>query len=72
MGMIDCSKPIVSSMRGVAVGQGLVMGLMADISLQQKTAGLSTATPRLALRQAIILRLSGPSSVVWQKQNTTC
>ncbi|CAN5229606.1 enoyl-CoA hydratase/isomerase family protein [soil metagenome] len=33
MGIIDCSKPIVSAMRGVAVGQGLVMGLMADISL---------------------------------------
>jgi enoyl-CoA hydratase len=36
MGMIDCSKPIISAMRGVAVGQGLVMGIMADISLATK------------------------------------
>lgn len=36
MGMVDCSKPIISAMRGVAVGQGLVMGLMADISLATK------------------------------------
>lgn len=36
MGIIDCSKPIISAMRGVAVGQGLVMGIMADISLATK------------------------------------
>ena len=31
--MIDCSKPIVSAMRGVAVGAGLVCGIMADVSI---------------------------------------
>lgn len=36
MGIIDCSKPIVSAMRGVAVGQGLVIGMMADISIATK------------------------------------
>jgi enoyl-CoA hydratase len=32
-GIINCSKPIVSAMRGVAVGAGLVCGLLADISI---------------------------------------
>jgi len=36
MGIIDCSKPIVSAMRGVAVGQGLVIGMLADVSLATK------------------------------------
>ena len=31
--LIDCSKPIVSAMRGPAVGAGLVCGLLADISI---------------------------------------
>jgi len=32
-GLINCSKPIVSAMRGPAVGAGLVCGLLADISI---------------------------------------
>ncbi len=32
-GLIDCRKPVVSAMRGVAVGAGLVCGLLADISI---------------------------------------
>lgn len=31
--VIDCSKPVVSAMHGVAVGAGLVVGLLADISI---------------------------------------
>ena len=36
--VIDCSKPIVSAMRGPAVGAGLVIGLLADVSIASKTA----------------------------------
>jgi enoyl-CoA hydratase len=32
-GVVNCSKPVVSAMRGVAVGAGLVCGLLADISI---------------------------------------
>ena len=35
--MVDCSKPIVSAMRGVAVGQGLVIGMMADVTVATKS-----------------------------------
>jgi enoyl-CoA hydratase len=31
--LINCSKPVVSAMRGPAVGAGLVCGLLADISI---------------------------------------
>src|SRR5229473_2093661 len=34
--IVNCSKPVVSAMRGVAVGAGLVCGLLADISIATK------------------------------------
>ncbi|WP_337187119.1 enoyl-CoA hydratase/isomerase family protein [Phenylobacterium sp.] len=33
MNMVDCQTPVVSAMRGVAVGAGLVCGLLADVSI---------------------------------------
>jgi enoyl-CoA hydratase len=33
MNIIDCHTPVVSAMRGVAVGAGLVCGLLADVSI---------------------------------------
>jgi Enoyl-CoA hydratase/carnithine racemase len=42
--VINCSKPIVSTMRGPAVGAGLVAGILADVSIASKKAASSTAT----------------------------
>src|SRR5258708_28117683 len=39
-GMINCEKPIVSAINGVAVGAGLVVALLADISLCAQDAPL--------------------------------
>jgi len=36
--VINCSKPIVSAMRGPAVGAGLAVGLLADISIASRSA----------------------------------
>ena len=36
--LINCSKPVVSAMRGPAVGAGLVCGLLADISIASHDA----------------------------------
>lgn len=47
--MINCSKPIVSAMRGPAVGAGLVVGLLADISIATKTAKLIDGHTRLGV-----------------------
>lgn len=47
--MINCGKPIVSAMRGPAVGAGLVIGLLADISIAAKTAKLIDGHTKLGV-----------------------
>lgn len=42
-GMIDCDKPIVSAINGVAVGAGLAVALLADISVCAEDAKLIDA-----------------------------
>ena len=44
-GIINWDKPIVSVMHGPAVGAGLVAGLLADISITTKTAGIVDGHP---------------------------
>src|ERR1022692_3620036 len=44
--VINCSKPVVSAMDGVAVGAGLVVGLLADISIAGHSARLVGGTTR--------------------------
>src|SRR2546428_12131710 len=38
--MLYCSKPIVAAINGVAVGAGVVVGLLADISIMAESARL--------------------------------
>ena len=47
--IINCSKPIVSAMRGPAVGAGLVCGLLADISIASKDARIIDGHTRLGV-----------------------
>jgi len=47
--VIDCSKPIVSAMRGPAVGAGLVCGLLADISIATPQARIIDGHTRLGV-----------------------
>jgi enoyl-CoA hydratase len=47
--MIDCEKPIVSAINGVAVGAGLVVGLLADISICATDARLGDGHVRLGV-----------------------
>jgi len=47
--IINCSKPIVSAMRGVAVGAGLVCGLLADISIASKECRIIDGHTRLGV-----------------------
>src|SRR5262245_27756422 len=67
--VISCNKPVVSAMRGVAVGAGLACGLLADISIATKTAGSLTATRDWVSRQEIMPRSSGRSYAVSQRRN---
>jgi enoyl-CoA hydratase len=47
--MINCTKPIISAVRGPAVGGGLVCAILSDISVVSKTAKLIDGHTRLGL-----------------------
>ncbi|HUB44267.1 MAG TPA: enoyl-CoA hydratase/isomerase family protein [Acetobacteraceae bacterium] len=47
--IINCSKPVVSAIRGPAVGAGLVCGLLSDISIAAKDARLIDGHTRLGV-----------------------
>jgi enoyl-CoA hydratase len=47
--VIECSKPIVSAIHGPAVGAGLVVGLLADISVAARSARIIDGHTRLGV-----------------------
>jgi len=47
--IIDCCKPTVSALNGVAVGAGLVAGLLCDISIAGKSARIIDGHTRLGV-----------------------
>jgi enoyl-CoA hydratase len=47
--IVNCEKPIVSAINGVAVGAGLVVGLMADISICAEDARLGDGHVKLGV-----------------------
>ena len=47
--VINCGKPVVSAMRGVAVGAGLACGLLADISIATKDCRIIDGHTRLGV-----------------------
>ncbi|HKE41759.1 MAG TPA: enoyl-CoA hydratase/isomerase family protein [Casimicrobiaceae bacterium] len=47
--VINCSKPIVSAIHGPAVGAGLVVGLLADISIAARNARIIDGHTRLGV-----------------------
>src|SRR5499426_3146150 len=57
--VINCSKMIVSAMHGPAVGAGLVVGLLADISIAAKNARIIDGHTRLGVAAG------DHSAIVW-------
>jgi enoyl-CoA hydratase/carnithine racemase len=47
--VLECSKPIVSAMRGPAVGAGLVAALLADVSIAARDARIIDGHTRLGV-----------------------
>jgi enoyl-CoA hydratase len=47
--MLDCDKPIISAINGVAVGAGLAVALLADISIMSETARITDGHVRLGV-----------------------
>jgi enoyl-CoA hydratase/carnithine racemase len=48
-GVINCSKPVVSAIRGPAVGAGLVVALLADVSVAGRSATIVDGHTRLGV-----------------------
>jgi len=48
-GMIDFPKPVISAIHGPAVGAGLIVAMMADISIAAKTAKIVDGHTRLGV-----------------------
>jgi enoyl-CoA hydratase len=57
-GVIGCSKPIVSAIHGAAVGAGLAVALLADISVAARTARIIDGHTRLGA-------VAGDHAAVW-------
>jgi enoyl-CoA hydratase len=47
--VINCSKPVVSAIHGPAVGAGLVVGLLADVSIAGRSARIIDGHTRLGV-----------------------
>ena len=49
LNVVNCSKPVVSAIHGVAVGAGLVAALLADVSVAGRTARIIDGHTRLGV-----------------------
>ena len=49
MGALDCSKPVIAAVHGAAVGAGLALALLADISIVAEDATLAEGHVRLGI-----------------------
>jgi enoyl-CoA hydratase len=47
--LVNCSKPVVSAINGAAVGAGLVVGLLADVSIAGRSARIIDGHTRLGV-----------------------
>jgi enoyl-CoA hydratase len=47
--IVNCRKPVISAMRGVAVGAGLVCGILADVSIAAKDCRITDGHTRLGV-----------------------
>jgi len=47
--VVNCNKPIISAINGVAVGAGLVVGILADVSIAGKSARIIDGHTRLGV-----------------------
>ncbi len=58
--IIDCNKPIISAINGPAAGAGLVVGLLADISIAGKRARIVDGHPRLGVAAGDVAAIIWP------------
>ena len=71
--IINCNKPIISAIDGVAVGAGLVVGILADVSICGKSARIVDGHTRLGVAAGDdVACIIGPCFAGSPRRNTTC
>ncbi len=70
--IVNCEKPIVSAINGVAVGAGLVVALLADVSICAEDAKWGTDTSNSGSPPETMRRSSGRCWPAWPRRGTTC
>lgn len=58
--IINCNKPIISAINGPAAGAGLVVGILADISIAGRRAKLVDGHPRLGVAAGDVAAIIWP------------
>ena len=69
--VINCNKPIISAINGVAVGAGLVVGILADISICGKSARIVDGHTRLGVAAGDVACIIGRCSAGSRRRNIT-
>ena len=70
--MIECDTPIISAINGVAVGAGLAVALLADISIIDEDARFTDGHLRSVSPPVTTPWRSGRCCVAWPRPSTTC
>jgi len=70
--IINCNKPIISAINGVAVGAGLVVGILADVSICGKSARIVDGHTRLGVAAGDVAVSSGRCFAGLPRRSTTC
>ena len=58
--IINCNKPIISAINGPAAGAGLVVGILADVSIAGKKARIVDGHPRLGVAAGDVAAIIWP------------
>lgn len=58
--IINCNRPIISAINGPAAGAGLVVGILADISIAGKSAKIVDGHPRLGVAAGDVAAIIWP------------
>ena len=58
--IINCNKPIISAINGPAAGAGLVVGILADVSIAGKKAKIVDGHPRLGVAAGDVAAIIWP------------
>lgn len=58
--IINCNKPVISAINGPAAGAGLVVGILADVSIAGKKARIVDGHPRLGVAAGDVAAIIWP------------